>query len=59
MILETIYQSTHSRLIDDPRNDLPNQQPGLSTGKKLSRSEWKLLSSTDMMARFKEVDFTT
>jgi len=53
------FKSTHSRLIDDPRNDLPNQQPGLSTGKKLSRSEWKLLSSKDMMARFKEVDFTT
>jgi len=57
--LLNVVNSFHSRLIDDPRNDLPNQQPGLSTGKKLSRSEWKLLSSTDMMARFKEVDFTT
>ena len=53
------FKTTHSRLIDEPRNDLPNQRPGLSTGKKLSQAEWRQLSSKEMMARFKEVDFTT
>ena len=52
------FKTTHSRLIDDPRNDLPNQRPGSSTGKKLTQEEWRKLGSAEMMARFKEVDFS-
>jgi len=54
------FKTTHSRLIDEPRNDLPNKRPGLSTGQKLTVSEWKSLGSAkEMRDRSSEVDWTT
>jgi len=55
------FKTTHHRLIDDPRSDLPNHRPGSSTGKGLSKDEWRSgkLSSKEMMDRFKEVNFDT
>ena len=54
----TNFKTRHARLIDDPRNDLPSQRPGLSTGKKLTPEEWRKLSSKEMSARWQEVDFS-
>jgi hypothetical protein len=54
------FKTTHSRLIDEPRNDLPNQRPGLNSGGVLSVSQWKSLGSAkEMRERANEVDWST
>jgi len=52
------FKTTHHRLIDSPKTDLPNQKPGSSTGQGLSKEDWLKLGSKEMTARAKEVDFS-
>lgn len=61
-LIDTVnkFKAEHNRLVVNPRNDLPPNKVGDSTGKRLSVAEWKsLASSKEMKERYKEVDWTT
>jgi hypothetical protein len=56
----TDFKTEHSRLLVDPRTDLPNKKVGSGKTKGLTVREWKnLKTSKEQTDRFKEVDWST
>jgi hypothetical protein len=56
----TSFRSEHSRILVEPRNDLPANSPGSTGGGSLSYAEWKNLgSSKEQCERWKEVNMST